>query len=150
MFSPRTILHPTDYSDCSNCALQVVADLANKYGSRIIVLHVVETLGPANVTFGEVEKQLEPQGYADRLWEDLHRVRPPVGSEIPVDYLLAEGDPARGIERIADEQHCDLVVVGTHGHRGWERFFLGSVTEQVIRRVACAVLTVRLPPPTPS
>jgi nucleotide-binding universal stress UspA family protein len=145
MFSPKVILHPTDFSECSNYALPVAADLATKYESRIIVLHVVETMGPANVTFGEVEKQIEPQGYLDRLQRELHQVRPPVASSVSIDYQLVEGDPASGIERVALEQHCDLIVMGTHGHRGLERLFLGSVAEQVIRRASCPVLTVRCP-----
>ena len=82
MFSPKIILHPTDFSDCSNCALQIASDLALKYTAQMIVLHVVETVGPANVTFGEVGTQLEPQGYLDRLWQDLHQVRPPADSSV--------------------------------------------------------------------
>jgi nucleotide-binding universal stress UspA family protein len=145
MFSPKVILHPTDFSECSNYALPLAADLATQYRARLIVLHVVETLGPANVTFGEVEKQLEPQGYLDRLQKELHNVRPPVDSSVSVDYLLVEGDPARGIEQVVLDQHCDLIVMGTHGHRGLERLLLGSVAEQVIRRAPCAVLTARCP-----
>jgi universal stress protein A len=145
MFSPKIILHPTDFSDCSNYALQIASDLATKYKSRIIILHAVETLGPGNVTFGEVESQLEPEGYWDRLRNDLHQVMPAVGSDVSVDYLLTEGDPASSIEQIAREQHCDLIVMGTHGHRGLERLLLGSVAEKVIRRATCAVLTVKLP-----
>jgi nucleotide-binding universal stress UspA family protein len=145
MFSPKVILHPTDFSECSNYALPLAADMATKYQARLIVLHVVETLGPDNVTFGEIEKQLEPQGYLDRLGKELHGVRPPVDSSVSVDYLLVEGDAARGIEQVALEQHCDLIVMGTHGHRGLERLFLGSVAEQVIRSASCAVLTVKCP-----
>ncbi|HEV2972753.1 MAG TPA: universal stress protein [Pirellulales bacterium] len=142
---PKTILHPTDFSDCSNCALQIAADLATKYGSQIFVLHVVETLGPANVTFGEVGNQLEPEGYRDRLWAELRKMKPLGPPESSIDYLLVEGDPARGIEQVAEQRHCDLIVMGTHGHRGLERFFMGSVAEHVVRKAACAVVTVKLP-----
>jgi nucleotide-binding universal stress UspA family protein len=145
MFSPKIILHPTDFSDCSNWALQIASDVALKYTAQMIVLHVVETIGPANVTFGEVEKQLEPQGYLDRLWNDLRNVKPQLPADHPAEYLLIEGDPARGIERIADERHCDLIVMGTHGRRGLGRILMGSVAEQVSRRASCAVLTVKCP-----
>ncbi len=150
MFAPTTILHPTDYSDCSAYALQIAADLATKYGSRIIVLHAVETLGPENVTFGEAANQLEPAGYVARLWAELRRVHPPTPPEIAVEHLLLEGDPAQVIERVAAERKCDLIVMGTHGHRGFERLFLGSVAEQVTRRAACAVLTVKQPRSQPA
>jgi nucleotide-binding universal stress UspA family protein len=145
MFLPNTILHPTDFSGSSRYALQIATDLAVKYGSRIIILHAVETLGAANATFGEVATQLEPEGYWNRLWNDVHQVRPAANSDVSIDYQLVEGDPASAIVRIADEQHCDLIVMGTHGHRGLERLLMGSVAEQVVRRATCAVLTVKRP-----
>ena len=111
------------------------------------MLHVVETLGPENVTFGEVATHLEPQSYRQRLEADLRRVKPAVPPEIQVDYLLSEGssDPARGIEQTAILQHCDLIVMGTHGHRGLSRLLLGSVAETVVRRATCPVLTIKVP-----
>ena len=145
MFSPKVILLPTDFAECSGCALDIAADLATRYGARLIVLHVVETLGPENVTFGEVATQLEPEGYRRRLEADLRRVKPPVPAEIRVDYLLIDGSPAAGIERVAAENHCDLIVMGTHGHRGIGRLLMGSVAEGVVRRAACPVLTVKSP-----
>ena len=146
MFAPKTILHPTDFSNCSKCAFGVAADLATQFQALVIVAHVVETLGPSNVTFGEVAHQLEPEGYRDRLWEELKRTAPPIGPGASVEYLLAEGDSAGAIVRIAEERHCDLIVMGTHGHRGLERFFFGSVAEQVVRRASCPVLTCKTPP----
>jgi len=63
MFRPTTILHPTDFSDYSRQAFQIAVDLARNYGAKLLILHVVETLGPENVTFGEVAGQLEPEAY---------------------------------------------------------------------------------------
>ena len=145
MFTPKVILHPTDFSECSRYAWQIAVDLAEKYQARIAVLHVVETLGPSNVTFGEVATELEPGSHLNRLREDLRRLQPSAPGGVQVDYLLVEGDPARGIERVAQEQHCDLVVMGTHGHQGLQRLLMGSVAEKVVRRIECAVLTVKLP-----
>jgi universal stress protein A len=150
MFSPKTILHPADFSDCSNCALQIAGDLATKYGAQIIVLHVVETLGPANVTFGEVENELEPEGYLNRLREKIRKEKPPVSPDTTVDYLLVEGDPARGIVDVARQRGCDLIVMGTHGNRGLKRLLMGSVAAHVVENASCAVLTVKLPGPAAS
>jgi nucleotide-binding universal stress UspA family protein len=150
VFSPAVILHPTDFTNCSSCALGVAADLASRFGSRLIIAHVVETLGPSNVTFGEVGKQLEPDGYRQRLWDDLRRISPPLSQGASVEYLIAEGDPSSGIVRTAEERHCDLIVMGTHGHRGLERLFLGSVAEQVVRRASCPVLTCKTSPSSTS
>jgi nucleotide-binding universal stress UspA family protein len=67
--------------------------------------------------------------------------------------LGAQGTPARSvvrtgaaweeIVRVAVEEHADMIVMGTQGRTGLERFMLGSVAERVIRRAPCPVLTVR-------
>lgn len=145
MFSPRTILHPTDFSECSGYALSVAADLAKLNKASLLVLHVVESLGPENATFGEVAESLQPAGYDQRLLDDLRQVRPDVPPEIHVEHLLAEGEPSAAIERIAAERQCDLIVMGTHGHRGLSRLLLGSVAERVVRRANCSVLVVKPP-----
>src|SRR5438094_602322 len=71
MFRPQLILHPTDYSESSSYALQIAADLARQLQAKILILHVAETLGPENVTFGEATSQLEPASYRHRLEADL-------------------------------------------------------------------------------
>jgi nucleotide-binding universal stress UspA family protein len=145
MFQPQLILHPTDFSDCSRHAFDLAADLAAQYGARLLVLHVAETLGPENVTYGEAVSQLQPEGYRRRLWDDLREVRPDSSAGITVEHLLGEGDPATEIERIARERHCDLIVLGTHGRTGWKRLVMGSIAEHIIRHASCPVLTVKGP-----
>src|SRR5262249_38740904 len=113
VFQPKQILHPTDLSSESQAAYAVAADLARHYGGRLLVLHVAETLGPENVTFGEVATQREPDGYRGRLLADLEAHVPPAG--LPVEYVLAEGDPATEIVRVARERGCDVIVMATHG-----------------------------------
>ena len=144
MFKPRIILHPTDYSDTSASALGIAGDLARLHQATLLVLHVAETLGPENVTYGEAVSQLEPAGYRQRLEEDLRRQVPsPAG--VSVQYLLAGGDPAQEIDRVAREHHCDLIVMGSHGRTGLSRLLTGSIAEQVIRTATCPVLVVKLP-----
>jgi nucleotide-binding universal stress UspA family protein len=144
MFQPRVILHPTDFSDRSAHALGIAADLARQHGAKLLIVHVAETLGPENVTYGEVATQLEPAGYRQRILDDLRRSVPaPAG--VSVQYLVAEGDPAEEIDRVARERGCDLIVLGTHGRTGLGRLLTGSVAERVVRLAACPVLTVKLP-----
>jgi len=149
MFAPQIILHPTDFSPCSQYALSVAIDLAKLHRARLLILHVVESLGPENATFGEVGEKPQPEGYRQRLLDDLHQIRADVSDEIHVEYLLDEGNPATAIERIANEQKCDLIVMGTHGHRGLSRLMLGSVAEMVVRRATCSVLVAKSPSPSP-
>lgn len=142
MFQPEVILHPTDYLECSVQAFRIAADLARQHQASLLVLHVAETLGSENVTYGEVGSQVEPAGYRRRLEEDLRRSVPVVPG-VAVEYLVTAGDPAEEIERVARERACDLIVMGTHGRTGLNRLLMGSVAEHVIRRAPCPVLTTR-------
>jgi nucleotide-binding universal stress UspA family protein len=146
MFKPRVILHPTDYSDTSAYALQIAADLARLHQATILVLHVAETLGPENVTYGEAISELEPAGYRRRLEEDLRR-QVPAPSGVSIQYLLSEGDPSREIDRVAREHHADLIVMGTHGRTGLSRLLTGSIGEEIIRTASCPVLVIKIPVP---
>lgn len=145
MFAPKRILHPTDFSDCSELAFQVAVDIAQQNHSTLIVLHAVETLGAENVPFGEAKSQLEPEAYRERLTDEIHQIVPPPGSSITIEYAIVEGEPAEQIDRFASENKIDLIVMGTHGRTGLARLLTGSVTEQAMRRTPCPLLVVRLP-----
>ena len=60
-----------------------------------------------------------------------------------IDDLLLAGKPYREILRLAREQDVDLIVMGVHGRGAIDRMLFGSVTEQIVRRATCPVLTVR-------
>ena len=66
-------------------------------------------------------------------------------ARVPVEAKAAEGDPAREI--LAEAASADVIVIGTHGRSGFERLVLGSVTEKVLRRATCSVLTIPLSAP---
>jgi nucleotide-binding universal stress UspA family protein len=147
MFQPRVILHPTDYTDSARYAFAVAADLARHHAARLIVLHVADTLGPEDATYGEATTRLQPDGRRPaQLLEELRRAAPtPPGAPLAVEHLLAEGDPARAIADLARRQRCDLVVMGTHTRSALSRLLTGSVTQKVASLVPCAVITVRMP-----
>jgi nucleotide-binding universal stress UspA family protein len=145
MFNPRVVLHPTDYSDCARHAFDLAVELARDHGSRLIVLHVAETLGAETVSYGEAVSRRQPSGHVQHLWDQLHHVAPPPESGVEVQHILAEGDPGQGIARVAREHHCDLVVMGTYGRSALSRLLTGSVTQKVYQLVECAVVTVRTP-----
>jgi universal stress protein A len=142
----KVILCPTDFNHPSGAALTYAAALAHDHHARLIVLHVVETLGPENVTYGEAVSQRQPAAYRQRLWDDLHQVKSP-DDQVPVEYAMMEGEPASAIVRFAAERGCDLIVMGTRGSSGIRRWLEGSVTEQVVRGSPCPVLVVKSPHP---
>jgi nucleotide-binding universal stress UspA family protein len=145
VFQPHRILHPTDFSASSHYAYRIALDLARLYQAPVVVLHVVETLGPENVTYGEATSQLEPESYRQRLQAELERTVGPPPAGVAIEFLLAEGNPETAIERTVAERHCDLIVMGTHGHTGLSRLFMGSIAEKVVRRAPCPVLVCKLP-----
>jgi nucleotide-binding universal stress UspA family protein/predicted transcriptional regulator len=136
--APRTILHPTDFSDASGAAFRTACSLARQDGSRILVLHVY----PAPVCHGEVVARREPPTYEDNLWRFLGQYQAP---DLTVEHRLVEGDATAEVLRTAEEEGCDLIVLGTRGRTGLPRLLLGSVAEAVMRRSPCPVLTVRPP-----
>jgi nucleotide-binding universal stress UspA family protein len=74
----------------------------------------------------------------------LQRFAPPEPG-LEVRHLLREGNPALAVEQVVREQHCDLVVLGTHGRTGLEHLFMGSNSERIIRRCPCPVIVVKYP-----
>lgn len=136
------ILCPLDFSDASTQALEQAAQLARWYGAGLTVLHLRPTVVP--------HPDISPEGHmAPWLVAELETLRHRVSAAcadavagVPVDAVTAAGDPVHEILRHADTLAADLIVLGTHGLSGFQHLVLGSVTEKVLRRAACPVLTV--------
>lgn len=140
----RTILHPTDYSPLSQAALRFAVDLAQKWNAEVLILHVVDSLLPEHLSYGEATAQRQPETYQHQLWDELRKVAP-ADPAVRVEHLLREGEPASAIVQVAQERNCDLIVLGSHGRTGLERVLLGSIAEQVMRHSLCPVLIVKTP-----
>jgi nucleotide-binding universal stress UspA family protein len=141
MLPIHTILHPTDFSERSQCALRLAAALARDYGARLIVLHVT---APPVAVYGEVA--VLPAGDEDntRLEGELRQIRVP-DRNVRLEHQLQTGDPVTEILAVAESASADLIVMGTHGRTGLARLLMGSVAEHVLRQARCPVLTVRTP-----
>jgi universal stress protein A len=137
MLPVHTILFPTDLSERSNAAFPFACSLAHDQGARLIVLHVV--LPPLGK-----EKLLEERDptYFDGVLQELRRLRAP-DAKMNVEHLLEKGDPVTEILRVAHETKVGLIVLTTHGRTGLRRALMGSVAEQVLRRAACPVMTLK-------
>jgi len=136
----RTILHPTDYSECSEYALRMAAALARDHAARLLVLHVAV---PREVAFGSVVS-VPSEADVGQLAELLSRLKA-MGFQTAVEQQISAGAPALEILRVAREKQCDLIVMGTHGRTGLRRVLLGSVAAEVMRQAPCPVLTVKVP-----
>lgn len=142
MLKIRTILHPTDFSNYSEFAYHTACALARDYKARLILLHVKPTPAVLYGEFGAMPPE-PPELYHD-LEEKLASMKP---AGITVERKLVEGDVPSEVIRVAEELACDLVVMGTHGRTGLGRLLMGSVAEQVVRKCACPVLTLKHPMP---
>jgi nucleotide-binding universal stress UspA family protein len=149
MFQPRIILCPIDFTENAVIALGVATDIARQNQSTLLVLHVADTLGPEGATFREVETRLEPESHIADLQRMLQQAAPPQHG-LTIRHLLTEGNPAKVVQQIVAEQHVDLVVLGTHGRTGLDRFLMGSIAEEILRRCPCPVLIVKYPRANPS
>ena len=141
MYSIKTILSPTDFSEYSTSAFRLACSLARDYGGRVVVLHVAE---PPLAVAGDGVLMLPPAFDLEPLRERLRQVRADE-SKVQIEHRLAEGDAAKEILREAAEGKCDLIVMATHGRTGLGRLLMGSVAEQVLRKASCPVLTVKTP-----
>jgi len=141
MLPIKTILHPTDFSKPSEYALRLACALARDYQARLLLVHVVEP----PVYYGELGMAVPlPADFHEGLQERLSRLVP-VECGIRVETMLVEGNASQQILRVAEEQHCDLIILGTHARTGLSRVLLGSVAEDVIRHSRFPVLMVKTP-----
>jgi nucleotide-binding universal stress UspA family protein len=142
----RVILHPTDFSECSESALQVARSLARDQAARLVVLHVTPNKG---LIEGTIVVLGDPLADWKSLEEILGRVEGP-DLQHPVEVRIDQGDPSTEIARAAAELACSLIVMGTQGRTGLGRLFMGSVAEAVLRKSPCPVLVVKAPRPAPA
>jgi nucleotide-binding universal stress UspA family protein len=147
----KRILCPTDLSDASRPAMTYAAAFAGWYGSRLEILHVVPTFDAIQVppdTFGGPVQVMYPAS-REEVTSEVQRAAAAAGVDVGKAALAAEaGDAASVIVDRALDSAADLVVLGTHGRSGFDRLIHGSVTEQVLQRSPCPVLTI--PPQTPA
>ena len=166
----NNILYATDLSDNARYAFAYAVSLANLYGAKITFLHVlpdVPQILDATVVgyisserwedikqqhFQEAQKSLTGKR-SDRhaIQEVLNQFSADAkqGAEGNAfeanDIIVSRGNPVELILSIADEKNCDLIVMGTHGHRSLADAMMGSTARRVLRRSDKPVLVVRLP-----
>lgn len=142
---PKLILAPTDFSEPSNRAIGVAADLALQFGSELCLVHVVPVIPalPSLSTIfreGEYEQELHKQA-EQQLAAEVQRFS---NMGVSARFIVGDAnDAAPEILRIAEHNSADLIVIATHGMTGWKRVPFGSVTDKVVRLADCPVLVLR-------
>jgi nucleotide-binding universal stress UspA family protein len=144
----NNILVPVDFSDPSKRAVSYGLALARLFQAELSLAHVVPLLPFAQYPFTAEPFNIEET--------DLDRAKAEMASLIPPEYLKGvqfetiarTGDIQHELAAIIQERAIDMVVMGTHGRRAFERFVLGSVTERMLRKIPVPILTVSHLDPT--
>ena len=137
--SIRLILLATDLSPASEGASAQALDLAHDLGADVLVMSAIEPRDPhpdqvtKRLDHLRLERELAAQDVVAR-----GRAR-----GVNVRFLIWDGPPGEAIVDVARSEQVDMVVVGSHGRGAVGRFFVGSVSEYVVRHAPCPVLVVR-------
>lgn len=140
LYSPRRILVPTDGSATAVEATYVAVGIAKTFGSEVVALFV----DPSHVVDPIEEEMVEQTEGVHHSSAGLHvAVVSGARNDVTVRTMTAEGATAHAILQVADDEECDLIVIGNTGRRGIQRMVLGSVAEAVVRNADVPVLVVK-------
>ncbi len=143
----RSILLPTDFSECGNFALGCATSLARKFGASVICVHVIEPIVPT-VGYSGMTEPLPIADITDQLEDSAERELPKLAecdecAGLTVEEVIVHGEAAAEIVRVAREREVDLIVISSHGRTGLGRILFGSTAEAVVRHASCPVLVVK-------
>ena len=141
----QKILVPLDFSEYTDEIMNVAAQLAQKLGSTIHLLHVIPNMDyfTPYESFLSGENLLNIQREIEReVRKDMEAVAKKI-KDIPVAKAIHTGVSVLEIVDYVRTEKIDLVVMGTHGRGGLEHILIGSVAEKVVRKSPCPVLTIR-------
>jgi nucleotide-binding universal stress UspA family protein len=139
----KKILVPIDFSEPSLKALRYAVPFAEESGATISLVHIREPIAyPVDLPnvsppplFGMEEA--EARG---KLYELAYRE---IEELVPIDVHVSSGKAADEIVHLAKALETDLIIIATHGYKGFMRFVMGSTAEKVVRHAPCPVLVVR-------
>jgi nucleotide-binding universal stress UspA family protein len=145
MLEIKLILCPIDFSEFSARAYRHALSVAQHYRAKLVAQHVVELSRYPYADYGACEgdyaafAQALRKGGEDQLREFMKNH---THDEVRPEFAVHQGAAPDCILTFAQEKKADLIVMGTHGRRGYDRLVLGSVTNRVMRTTPCPVLAI--------
>ncbi|HVH08519.1 MAG TPA: universal stress protein [Gemmatimonadales bacterium] len=134
------ILVPLDHSPADATILGHVRELARRFSSSLVLLHVADGWVARNIkelVLRESEEMRDDRAYLEGLCQRL------AGEGFDADAVLAAGDPATEIAAAAERERCDLIAMATHGHRLLEDLVRGSTATALRHHTKVPILMVR-------
>jgi len=142
-FRIRHIIAATDLSESSVAAMRYARMFAERFRARLTIIYSDPIVYPIEVVGDGISTFIaSTPEHQQKLRDEVEKHVAPVLSGAPYDIEITTGPPADMIVRTQRSKNADLIVMGTHGHRGWRRAVLGSVAENVLHTAHCPVLTV--------
>ncbi|HTU41704.1 MAG TPA: universal stress protein [Candidatus Aquilonibacter sp.] len=144
----KSILCPIDFSDFSAAAYRYALSLAEYYKARIVALHIVEVWKYPFADYAAQEADYAK--FSSALNEggevQLQRfVEEHSAGVVQPELTVRQGNAPNCILSFAQKENMEVIVMGTHGRRGFDRLVLGSTTDRVMRKAVCPVLVVSDP-----
>ena len=148
MFKPKKILVPTDFSKHSDNALSNASDIAEKYNSKIFLLHVIDnTVQQCAVDYcipNEVMEKFNTDSFISSRELMKNEVRNFAQDHaVEIEYDIKNGNPYEEIIKEQENKDIDLIVMGSHGKTGFIKHMMGGVAERVLRNATSQVLMVK-------
>lgn len=141
----KNILVPVDFSEPSAYALEIAAKIAKKLDATITVLHMLG-LSEAVLTKDESQEYKEAKYYMKLARKRFQTfLDKPYLKGIKIKKIVQNFKIFKELNKVAQEQHLDLIVMGSHGASGLSEVFVGSNTEKVVRTSDVPVLVVKMP-----
>ncbi len=137
----KRILFATDFSEASERAQSYALAFAVRYTSEVFVLHATEPQPREAIPMDPLPRELDRERLqAER--QIRHLTKSSKFKHISYVSIVERGRVCEVLSDVIDRERIDLLVMGTHGRRGFTKLALGSVAEEVLHCAPCAVLTV--------
>jgi nucleotide-binding universal stress UspA family protein len=142
MISIKKILCPVDFFPASDAAVNYAAGIAANYGAGIHLLHVVTPVVTGGFEFSLDTREITTS-VKQKAEEELSALAAKFKEAgISTDYEVSVGDVYDEIKMAIEDLKPEIVVMGTHGRRGVERWFMGSTTEKLMRHSPVPLITI--------
>ena len=139
------ILLTTDGSDYSLNAVEHALSIANDNDAEVIVLNVIEDNFVIDLSNAEIIKDVKGilNEKSQKNLKKVEELKEDLGYDVKLSSRSVEGFPANVILKTIDEENIDLVVIGSSGKTGLDKFIMGSVASKVVNSAKCSVLVIR-------
>jgi nucleotide-binding universal stress UspA family protein len=142
MISFKNILIPVDFSEPSKKALTYGLTLAGQFNANLLLAHIVPESTALMYAFPTRLPEVEKEQYIKAKQEIENLAPAEHAAKVNLRTIVKIGNIEEALLAIVKDEGIDLVVMGTHGRRDFGRWFIGSVTEHMLRNVPAPVLTV--------